>query len=73
MHEKTQTSSESLNQDLLWTTKEVAQRLKCSESKLEKDRFLGQGLPYTRLGKKVLYRETDLRRYLDANTVGGNK
>ena len=57
--------------DSLWTTPEAATRLKCSRSKLEKDRFEGKGIPYTRIGKSVRYREADIQKFLAANTVGG--
>ena len=39
------------------TTAEVAEYLRISKSKLEKDRSKGLGLPYNKLGKTVRYRK----------------
>lgn len=52
------------------TVPEAAQYLNFSKSALDKDRLTGLlGIPFTRLGKKILYDLHDLDRYLEANKV----
>jgi len=41
--------------------------LGCSEAKLERDRWAGVGLPYTKHGRRVLYRKGDLIGHLQLN------
>jgi hypothetical protein len=37
----------------------------CSESTLARDRSLGRGCPFVRLGKRVLYRKVDILKWLE--------
>lgn len=53
----------------LATPAEVASALHTTIAALSQDRYLGQGVPYIKHGRKVLYRWTDVRDYLAANTV----
>ncbi|OBC12607.1 hypothetical protein A5784_32785 [Mycobacterium sp. 852013-50091_SCH5140682] len=48
---------------------EVAKVLHCTESGLAQMRYKGTGPKFIKVGHKVLYRWTDVRAYLDANTV----
>ena len=56
----------------LMTTAEVAGFIRASKQSLDQDRYLGRGLPYVRIGRKIRYRREDVLKYLDANTFGGN-
>ncbi len=51
------------------TPAEVAEALHTTPGKLSQDRHLGRGIPYIKHGKKVFYRWSDVRAYLDANLV----
>ncbi|GAA12582.1 helix-turn-helix domain-containing protein [Gordonia alkanivorans] len=53
----------------LATPSEVADYLHTTAAALAQDRYLGRGLPYTKHGRKVLYRWADVDAYLAANTV----
>ena len=45
--------------------KEVAEMLRCSLSRLRADRWKGQGLPYFKVGKSVLYDEGTILTTID--------
>ncbi|MBT9748535.1 helix-turn-helix domain-containing protein [Desulfovibrio desulfuricans] len=48
----------------------AASYLGCSKSTLDKDRVTGTlRIPFTRLGRRILYDTSDLDRYLEANKV----
>jgi hypothetical protein len=49
--------------------KELAELLKCSTSRLQKDRYAGRGLPYLKWGGTVLYRKSDVQKYIKEHTV----
>jgi hypothetical protein len=49
--------------------KQVAEVLYTSEDGLTQMRYRGTGPKFIKVGKKVLYRWSDVRAYLDANTV----
>ena len=57
---------------VLMTTAEVAAFIRASKQSLDQDRYLGRGLPYVRIGRKIRYRREEVLKYLDANTFGGN-
>jgi len=50
--------------DTLLTTKELAEIRKCSASKIEKERLVGDGPPFVRDGVSVRYRLGDYRAWL---------
>jgi hypothetical protein len=52
----------------LLTTREVAQRLRCSERSVERRREVGDGPPFVKHGKKVLYPEDKLGKWLETRT-----
>lgn len=59
--------------ETLWTTRTLSEIRfggTVSESKFEQDRYYKRGIPYITIGKKVLYREADVRKYLAENTIG---
>lgn len=55
----------------LMTTAEVAEFIQASKESLNQDRYLGRGLPYIRIGRKIRYRREEIVKYLDANTIHG--
>jgi len=52
----------------LLTQKETAKYLKRSVKSLERDRFVGGGIPFVRVGRLIRYRSSDVLKYLDENT-----
>lgn len=50
------------------TPAQVAQVLDTSEAGLAQMRYRGTGPKFTKVGKKVLYRWSEVRKYLEANT-----
>ena len=50
----------------LLTSKQLAQRLGISLRKLERDRQNGTGIPFVKLGHRVLYRQADVEAHLVA-------
>ena len=59
---------ETATQSLLLPT-EAAQILRLSPRTLEKMRTAGSSLRFVRLGRRVLYSQTDIADYVTANTV----
>lgn len=53
----------------LLTQQQVAQYLGFSESWLERDRWAGPKIPYTKVGRNVRYYARDIVAYLEAQTV----
>lgn len=49
--------------------KQVAELFDTTEAGLAQMRYRGTGPRFVKAGKKVLYRWSDVRAYLDANTV----
>ena len=47
---------------------EVAEHLHTTEARLAQMRYLGTGPRFVKIGRTVLYRWSDIRDYLDANT-----
>ena len=52
--------------DRLLDTREVSELIGRAESTLEKDRLVGTGIPFVRIGRLVRYRQTDVIGYLAA-------
>lgn len=51
-------------------TIQAAKYINCSESLLEKDRVYGLlKIPFSRIGRRIVYDLHDLDRYLEANKV----
>jgi len=57
----------------LLTTKEVAKILNCSEGTLHNHRSRGEGIPYYKLGKKVVYNLKDVNVYLQKHRIEPEK
>ena len=58
---------------VLLTEKEVQEYYKINVNTLQRNRSMGLGLPYVKLGRLVRYKVSDIEKYLDANTVGGHR
>jgi hypothetical protein len=53
----------------LLTPAELARVMRTTINSLAQDRYLGRGVPFVKHGRKVLYRQSDVLAYLDANTI----
>lgn len=53
------------------TSRHVAALVASTESSLAQDRYLGKGIPYTKVGRRVRYLRADVLEFLAANRVGG--
>ena len=56
----------------LLTPKELAEILGVSTETLAQNRYLGQGVPYIKVGKRVRYQLNDVIAYLEANRTSTN-
>lgn len=50
-----------------FSTPDVAVVARCSDEKLERDRWRGAGIPFSKFGRQVLYRKADVLDYLERN------
>ncbi len=55
----------ALPKDGLATTAQTAAFLNCSESKLERDRWAGGGVPFIKLNRAIRYQKSVVLAYLD--------
>lgn len=53
----------------LATAEQVAEFMHTTPAKLAQDRYLSRGVPYIKHGRRVLYRWSDVHRYLDTHTI----
>ncbi|WP_259467904.1 helix-turn-helix domain-containing protein [Rhodococcus sp. SBT000017] len=53
--------------DVLLDARETATYLRTTEAKLRQDRSRRVGVPYVKVGARVLYRVGDIRAYIDDN------
>lgn len=56
--------------DRLLSQKEVAAWLGCSESLLEMNRFKKTGIQYCKIGRRCVYKTSDVQKYIDDHMVG---
>ena len=49
----------------LLNQKEVASIIRKSEAWLERQRWLGEGIPYRKIGRNVFYQEDDILSFLE--------
>ena len=65
---------ENLNYEFeLLSEKEVAKIYKINVRTLQRERSLGTGMPYVKLGKRVRYKRSDVEKYIDQHTVGDHQ
>ncbi|MBF6539258.1 helix-turn-helix domain-containing protein [Nocardia farcinica] len=53
----------------LLTAAQAAEYIGVSVDTLAQDRYLGRGLPYVRVGRRIRYRASDIAAFLEANVV----
>jgi hypothetical protein len=53
----------------LCTTAQLAKILQATVNSLAQDRYLGRGIPYIKVGRRVRYRRQDVLDYLKRNSV----
>jgi hypothetical protein len=56
----------------LMTPQEYARYRRCSLRTLDRERAVGQGCPYVRIGNRILYRRGDIERFIEAHVRGAN-
>ena len=56
--------------DRLLGQKEVAAWLGCSESLLEMNRFRKVGIRFCKIGRRCVYKTSDVQKYIDDHMVG---
>ena len=49
---------------MLFNQNTLAAVLDCSTQLLERNRWVGEGVPYIKIGRKVLYRKSDVLEFL---------
>lgn len=60
---------ESAPDSMLFNQNTLAAILDCSTQLLERNRWAGQGVPYLKIGRKVLYRKSDVLMFLQQQQV----
>jgi len=60
---------ESAPQSALFSQQTIAAVLSCSTQLLERNRWAGIGVPYLKIGRKVLYRKSDVLDFLQQQKV----
>jgi hypothetical protein len=56
----------------LMTPQEYARYRRCSLRTLDRERAVGQGCPYVRIGNRILYRRGDIERFIEAHVRGAD-
>jgi len=57
----------------LLSEKEVEKIYKINARTLQRERSLGIGMPYAKLGRRVRYKDKDIKKYIDARIIGGHR
>lgn len=60
---------ESAPNTTLFNQKTLAAVLNCSIQLLERNRWAGRGVPYLKMGRKVLYRKSDVLNFIQQQKV----
>jgi hypothetical protein len=55
-----------MHMERLLTERETSERINRAVSTLQKDRCIGGGIPFVKIGRQVRYRESDIQRYIEA-------
>ena len=58
------------NEFELLSEKEVEETYKINTRTLQRERSIGTGIPYVKLGKRVRYKKGDVEKYIIKNTIG---
>ena len=59
-----------INEMALLSEKEVQEIYKLNARTLQRDRVLGRGIPYVKIGRRVRYKRRDIEKYIKRHTVG---
>lgn len=54
---------------MLFNQNTLAAILDCSTQLLERNRWVGEGVPYLKIGRKVLYRKSDVLSFLQQQKI----
>jgi hypothetical protein len=57
----------------LLTPQEYARYRRCSVRTLDRERAVGIGCPYVKLGARILYRRSDIQTFLEAHLRGTDR
>ncbi|HAT1776577.1 DNA-binding protein [Legionella pneumophila] len=60
---------ESAPESALFSQQTIAVVLSCSTQLLERNRWAGMGIPYLKIGRKVLYRKSDVQEFIQQQRV----
>lgn len=60
---------DSASHSTLFNQNTLAAVLNCSTQLLERHRWAGEGIPYLKIGRKVLYRKSDILAFLQQQKV----
>ena len=58
------------NEFELLSEKEVENIYKINARTLQRERTVGTGIPYVKLGKRVRYKKGDVEKYITKHTIG---
>ena len=58
------------NKPQLLCEKEVQKEYGLNARTLQRERNLGTGVPYVKMGRRVLYKRVDLDKFIEKHTVG---
>ena len=64
--------TKQITQQLL-TEKEVQKVFGLNTRTLQRERNLGMGIPYVKIGKRVRYKRSDIEKYINQHTVGDHR
>jgi predicted DNA-binding transcriptional regulator AlpA len=62
-----------INEMALLSEKEVQEIYKLNARTLQRDRVLGRGIPYVKIGRRVRYKRSDIEKYIKRHTVGDHR
>jgi hypothetical protein len=62
-----------ITQTDLLTARECADYWRCSLRTLDRERELGNGCPYVRIGGRIYYRRGDVDQFIAAHVCGGDR
>ena len=57
----------------LLNEKEVQKEYGLNARTLQRERSLGTGIPYVKMGRRVLYKRADLDKFIEKHTVGDHQ
>ncbi|AOU49879.1 TPA: helix-turn-helix domain-containing protein [Legionella pneumophila] len=60
---------ESAPESALFSQQTIAAVLSCSTQLLERNRWAGTGIPYLKIGRKVLYRKSEVQEFIQQQRV----